>query len=317
MAIDSDLNMVLSVAGLQDGFKEAIAKGFPTIEDIEDLFSEMVDNRSKVESTLRLIMDMEIVSDTATHRTIFVFDWFIDNIVDPNFAWASFTRGAYISDKSLRAITKATKTTAAATITPIAPVTNIIDFLTDVLTADAKRQTTPVTPGMTATLKPHLLWKSPFASATRNGFNIHQLHNNYILLASSSPMDVLEFYRKLVAADKPAKIDLVPIGAFATAYALWPHNRCADTIFEVNDALALRLNQTGMLNLVDENIHILYQTKNLDSSSVVRASVEKYIDYVRESESEESLSFSRKRRIKEEQEQEYNILILSKNMTSM
>jgi hypothetical protein len=57
-------------------------------------------------------------------------------------------------------------------------------------------------------------------------------------------MDVLEFYRKLVAAAKPAEIDLVPIGAFDPAYALWTHNHCAGVIFEMNDALALHLNQT-------------------------------------------------------------------------
>jgi hypothetical protein len=80
-------------------------------------------------------------------------------------------------------------------------------------------------------------------------------------------MDVLEFYHKLVAAAKPAEIDLVPIGAFDPAYALWPHTHCADIIFEMNDALALRLDQTGTLNLVDKTIHILYQKKNLDNPS--------------------------------------------------
>jgi hypothetical protein len=84
-------------------------------------------------------------------------------------------------------------------------------------------------------------------------------------------MDVLEFYRNLVAAVKPAEIDLVPIGAFDPAYALWSHNFCADVIFKMNDALALHLDQTGTLNLVDETIHILYQKHILDSSSGVRA----------------------------------------------
>jgi hypothetical protein len=139
----------------------------------------------------------------------------------------------------------------------------------DVLTADANWQTTPVAPATTVTLKPHLLWKSPFALATRNSFNICQLHNTDIVLASSPPMDVLECYRKLVAADKPAEIDLVPIGAFDPDHAMWPHNHCADVIFKMNDALALRLDQTGMLNLVDEMIHILYQKHILDISSGV------------------------------------------------
>jgi hypothetical protein len=84
-------------------------------------------------------------------------------------------------------------------------------------------------------------------------------------------LDVLEFYRKLVAAAKPAEIDVVPISAFDPDNVLWPRNRCADIIFENNDALALRLNHTGKLNLDDEKIHILYQKHIVDSSSGVRA----------------------------------------------
>jgi hypothetical protein len=83
-------------------------------------------------------------------------------------------------------------------------------------------------------------------------------------------MDILEFYRKIVAAAKPAKIDLVPIGAFGPAYALCSHNGCAGVIFKMNDALALRLDHTELLNLVDEMIHILYQKHILYSSSGVR-----------------------------------------------
>jgi hypothetical protein len=163
------------------------------------------------------------------------------------------------------------KTTADVTSTSTAPVTSAIDFLTDVITADAKRQTTPVTPGTMATLKPHLLWKSPFTLTTRNSSNIRQLHNTDIVLALSSPMDVLEFYCKLVAAARPAEIGIFPIGAFDPAYALCPQNICADVIFEMNDALALRLDQTGTLNLIDETIHSIYQKHILDSSSGVRA----------------------------------------------
>jgi hypothetical protein len=101
--------------------------------------------------------------------------------------------------------------------------------------------------------------RSPFASTTNNSSNIHQLYNTEIVLAPSSPMDLLELYCKLVSTAKPAEIELVPIGDFDPAYALWPHNRCADIIFEMNESLALRLGQTGTLNLVDEIIHILYQ----------------------------------------------------------
>jgi hypothetical protein len=75
----------------------------------------------------------------------------------------------------------------------------------------------------------------------------------------------------LVAPSKPSDIDLIPFSSFDPACALWPSNRCAEVIFQMNDALALRLDQTGTLNLEDETIHILYQKHIIDSTSGVRA----------------------------------------------
>jgi hypothetical protein len=74
----------------------------------------------------------------------------------------------------------------------------------------------------------------------------------------------------LLAASKPAEIDLIPFTSFDPACALWPSNRCVEVIFEMNDALALRLDQTGTLNLEDETIHILYQKHITDSTSGAR-----------------------------------------------
>jgi hypothetical protein len=110
---------------------------------------------------------------------------------------------------------------------------------------------------------------SPFAAKTRKG-NTRQLHSTDLVLAYSLAFDVIEFYRKLVAASKPSEIDLIPFASFDPACALWPSNRCAEVIFEMNDALALHLDQTGTLNLEDETIHILYQKHIIDSTSGVR-----------------------------------------------
>jgi hypothetical protein len=244
---------------------------------------DMDDDKAIVEATFGLVVDTNIVTDIEIRRVMLVFDWFLANIVDPYFAWATFTRAVYVAEIRFRAVYKAAKTTASAPNTSTTRVSSTIDFSTDVLTADAKRRTTPATPGTTTTLNPHLLWKSPFAASSPNSSNIHQLHNTGIFLASSLPVDVLEFYRKLIAVDvlefyrkliaaaKPAEIDLVPISASLPDHALWPHNHCDDIIFEMNDASALRLDQTGTLNLDHEMIHILYQKHILDNSSGVGA----------------------------------------------
>jgi hypothetical protein len=113
------------------------------------------------------------------------------------------------------------------------------DFSVEVLATDTKRQAAPVAPGTVATLKPHKVWKSPFAANTRKG-HTRQIHSTELVLNSSLVIDVIEFYRKLVAGSKPAEIDPIPFSSFDPACALWPNNRCYDMIFKMNDALALR-----------------------------------------------------------------------------
>jgi hypothetical protein len=122
---------------------------------------------------------------------------------------------------------------------------------------------------MVATLKPHKLWTSPFA-ANKNKGNTCQLRGTDLVLASSLAFEFIEFYRKLVAASKPSEIDLIPFASFDPDCALWPSNQCADVIFEMNDALALRLDQTGTLNLDDETINVLYEKHIIYSTSGVR-----------------------------------------------
>jgi hypothetical protein len=48
MTIDPALNSALSVPALSDASKAAIAKGLPTCEDLEDLFLDLVADKSKV-----------------------------------------------------------------------------------------------------------------------------------------------------------------------------------------------------------------------------------------------------------------------------
>jgi hypothetical protein len=73
------------------------------------------------------------------------------------------------------------------------------DFSVEVLATDAKPQAAPVSPGTVATLKPHKLWKSPFAANTRKGHK-RKLHSTELVLNSSLTINVIEYYRKLAAA---------------------------------------------------------------------------------------------------------------------
>jgi hypothetical protein len=44
--------------------------------------------------------------DIDIRRIMFVFDWFVANIVDRNFAWSDFNPGVYTADKRLRSAAK-------------------------------------------------------------------------------------------------------------------------------------------------------------------------------------------------------------------
>jgi hypothetical protein len=46
-----------------------------------------------------------------------------------------------------------------------------------------------------------------------------QLHSTELVLKSSLAIDIIEFYRKLVAASKPAEIDLIPFSSFNPGHA--------------------------------------------------------------------------------------------------
>jgi hypothetical protein len=99
MPIDSGLNALLSMIAFSDATKAAVAKGLPTCEDLEDVFLALAADNTKVEAMLRHIVDETIVSDIDIRRIMFVFDWFMLNIFDPNFACSNFTRSVYVADK--------------------------------------------------------------------------------------------------------------------------------------------------------------------------------------------------------------------------
>jgi hypothetical protein len=166
MPIDLELNTLLSVLALSDATKAAVAKGFPTCEHLEDLFLELAADKAKVEAMLWHIVDESIVSDIDIRRIMFVFDWCMMNIVDPNFYWSNFTRSVYVADKQARAFLNHAPSASTPVAQSTASVVSTIDFSSGVFTADAQRPATPAVPGTVATLNPPKLWTSPLACAT-------------------------------------------------------------------------------------------------------------------------------------------------------
>jgi hypothetical protein len=232
MPIDTGLNSLLSVLSLSEPVKTAVSVSVPTLEDLENLFLDLADNESKTRAMLEHVLDESIVTNHDIHHLMFVFQWFMLNTADPDFQWSNFTRSVYVAHKRATYFAKQVTSGMAPGEKLAAPsvAASAFDLSVEVLTTDAKRQATPVAPVTVATLKPHKLWKSPFASNTLKG-HTRQLHSTELVLKSSLAIDIIEFYRKLVAASKPAEIDLIPFSSFDPAYALWPNNRCSDVIF--------------------------------------------------------------------------------------
>jgi hypothetical protein len=81
----------LTVIVLLDASKNTITVGLPTVEDLKHIFTDVADKNVMVETTLRFIVDINIVTDIDISCIMFVFDWFIVNIIDPNFDWGKFT----------------------------------------------------------------------------------------------------------------------------------------------------------------------------------------------------------------------------------
>jgi hypothetical protein len=115
----------------------------------------------------------------------------------PHFQWSNFSRSVYVAHKRAAGLANQVSYGMAPGEKFAAPsvAASAFDFSVEVLATDAKRQAAPVAPGTVATLKPHTLWKSPFAANTRKG-HTRQLHSTELVMKSSLAIDVIKFYRK-------------------------------------------------------------------------------------------------------------------------
>jgi hypothetical protein len=87
---------------------------------------------------------------------------------------------------------------------------------------DAARMTSRANPGSTATLTPHKIWISPFATTVRKHVSTRTFDSTELALLSDEPMVIVKFYCHLVQLAKSTEIDLCPLSSFDLAHALWP-----------------------------------------------------------------------------------------------
>jgi hypothetical protein len=106
MPIDSGLNGLLSILSLSEPVKTAVSAGVPTLEDLEDVFLDLADDESKARAMLEHVLDESIVTHNDIRRIMFVFQWFMWNIADPDFQWSNFTCSVYVAHKRAAGIAK-------------------------------------------------------------------------------------------------------------------------------------------------------------------------------------------------------------------
>jgi hypothetical protein len=156
-------------------------------------------------------------------------------------------------------------------LTPDSSPSPILDFSDDVIHEDAVRMTSRAMPGSTASLKPHPLWISPFATSVRKHISTRTFDDTDLALPSDDPSAIVTFYRHLVQLGKSAEIDLCPLNTFDPAHSLWPKNRCAEIIFQMNDLLVIKLSKDGVLNLEHPTLNLFYTTTILEHDSQLKA----------------------------------------------
>jgi len=118
---------------------------------------------------------------------------------------------------------------------------------------------------------PHPLWISPFATETRKHVSTRTFHDTDLALLSDEPTAIVTFYRHLVQLAKSAEIDLCPLSSFKPDHSLWPSNRCAEIIFEMNDLLVIKLSKDGVLNLENATLNLFFTTSILENDSQIKA----------------------------------------------
>ena len=260
------------------GFTDAVAKHtmatYHNLDALEDLFYQFInDSHGLCDELQRRLETSAAFQPEDTRRLGLLSHWFYAHFDIVNFNWTLFTRSDFVSFKRQQAAARQAhpvpKSSDVTADTPTLP--TILDFSDEVIHDAAARLTSLATPGSTATLKPHPLWVSPFATSVRKHVSTRTFDDTDIALLSDDPSAIVTFYRHLVQLGKSAEIDLCPLNTFDSAHSLWPKNRCAEIIFQMNDLLVIKLSKDGVLNLDHPTLNLFYTTAILENDSPLKA----------------------------------------------
>jgi hypothetical protein len=225
MPTPGNIDYVLNGIGFSDATVKHAMLTITDIDTLEDLFYAFEDKIDKLTAEITLLEDDNNFRRADTRRLIQLNEWFWENFDKDTFHWNNFTRSVFVNFKRQKASEGKQARIAATQSMPTFSTTGptVLNFSADIMKQDTVRMMSRANPGSTVTLMPLKIWISPFATMVCKHVN--------------EPTGIIKLYRHLVQLAKSAEIDLCPLSSFDSAHALWPKNRCAEIIFEINDLL--------------------------------------------------------------------------------
>jgi hypothetical protein len=219
------IDYVLAGIGFSDETIAHTLKTYPTLDNLDDLFYDFAADTAQLTTEILLLEDPKDFTRAHVRQFLQLAEWFYEHFRDSSFSWKNFNRSTFTVWKRQRATDAKDAREASSrphknTPTP----STVLDFSDDVIDKDAERMASRATPGSTATLTPHPLWISPFATMVRKHVSTRTFDDTDLALLSDDPTAIVTFYRHLVQLAKSAEIDLCPIHSFDSAHYLWPKN---------------------------------------------------------------------------------------------
>jgi hypothetical protein len=221
------IDYVLAGIGFSDETIAHTLKTYSTLDSLDDLFYDFAAvSPAQLTTVVLLLEDPKDFTRAHVRQFLQLADWFYKHFHDPSFLWKNCNHSTFTVWKRQKATDAKDAREASSRPNKITTATSsaILDFSDDVMGKDAECMASCATPGSTATLTPHPLWISPFATMVHKNVSTRTFDDTDLALLSDDPTAIVTFYRHLIQLAKSAEIDLCPIHSFDSAHSLWPKN---------------------------------------------------------------------------------------------
>jgi hypothetical protein len=180
MPTPGNIDYILKGIGFSDATIKHAMLTITDIDALEDLFYAFEDKIDKLTAEIALLEDDNNFRRADTRRLVQLNEWFWENFDKDTFHWNNFTRWAFVNFKRQKVSEGKQARIADMQSRPTFSTTGptVLNFSANVMKQDAARMTSDANPGSTATLTPHKIWISPFATTVRK--HVSTLKHTYV-----------------------------------------------------------------------------------------------------------------------------------------